>query len=156
MLFVMASPVRFHDLSEMPGKTLIMRLIIGVFSAMLFVIGLACASFGSAEEAAALQPNALMQSTSIVHIEVSSPADADTRGAAVLDSSGSDAVLDSALCALAVICGLVFIALLRKLWHRPLRPDLGLSPFAPPSFLLPRFRLRETALTLSQLSLSRT
>lgn len=160
MLVAMAFSVRFHDDSKRCSRPLITSLIIVLLSAMLFMVGLACASFEKADGAGISPPSDTAQSlqSSETGLVVSGiKPDADQRGTASFDISlGSSALLESVFCGLGLLCGLVFLILLSRLWQRPLLRDLGPSLLLLRSLALPSCRPRKTVLSLTQLSLSRT
>lgn len=153
----MVSLVRSRTREKASRRVLITSLIIALCSMLLFAIGVACDTYENADGAASSRSSVLPQSpqtgdTIDLHAVISADPHAK---AVVIESPGSTALVGSALCVLGVICGLVFTVLLRRLWRRPLFPDRGLTPVAWRSVSMPRLRPRATALSLTQLSLSR-
>ncbi|KDA04576.1 hypothetical protein DC31_05975 [Microbacterium sp. CH12i] len=134
-----------------------MSLIITVCFTMLLAIGAACATYEKTDDtifasATLVQPSP--QNNTVGDDDDS--AHAGPRGDAVLDSApGTSALVGSALCALGVMCGLVFAILRKWLLQRPTPLDRVSVTFVLPSIPAPFARPRASALSLTQLSLSR-
>lgn len=159
MLVVMASLVRSHPRERSPERVLITSLVIFLCSMLLFAIGVACATYENADGASVSRSSVQSQSphtSDKPDIGTVLSADPQAENALMSESPRSTTLVSSVLCVLGVMCGLVFTILLHGLWRRPLLRDRGFAPVLLRSVPTPFFRPRETALSLTQLSLSRT
>ncbi len=158
MLVLMASLVRSHLLGRSSERVLITSLVIVLFSTLLFAIGVAGATYESADGASVSRSS--VQSPSLQtsdRTDIGAVLSAGPRAATVLNESpGSTTPVSAVLCVLGLMCGLVFTTLWRGLCRRPPLRDRGSARVLLPSVPAPFFRPRETALSLTQLSLSRT
>lgn len=161
MLAVMASPARFPALGRSPARALITGLILTVCTALLFALGLACASAERATDAYNTGSNIALHGslTDAATEEESTTAGAPTNTGLMMSthSGWSGASTGSTLCALGLVCGLLVTILARRLWNRPQVRDRGEpSLIAPPCAVVAPSRVRTIAPSLTLLSVSRT
>lgn len=160
MLAVMASPARFPALGRSPARALITGLILTVCTALLFALGLACASAERATDAYNTGSNIALHGslTDAATEEETTTADAPANTDLMVGthSGWSRASTGSALCALGLLCGLLVTILARRLWNRPQVRDRVPSLIAPPCAVVAPSRFRTIAPSLTLLSVSRT
>lgn len=147
------SPDSRHESSR--RRASITSLIISVCVALLFVLGVACSSSPSVEGAGASLSNLLFQveQTDADLVSASKVTETDS----ILSTSGGfGPLMTPMMCILGVMCGLLFTVLAIRLYRRPALPDRRLAAILALSLVVVAPLLRQTALSLAQLRVSRT
>ena len=149
ILIAMISAARTQDAVILRERLLITRIITSVALALMLIVGAWTATHAESEAAA---PSA---SSITEHLDAH-VAPAATGMPGIDQSTTNSTLLGIAVCVLGVLCGLLLVVATRWLHRtRQPQPELGLLPLlralspapAPP---------RAAALTLTQLSISRT
>lgn len=139
------------------GHPLIMSLILSLCFVILLALGIACTDYAEADSAVSVTTLVELNGPSDVPSGDGAAGYSDPQRDAVLDTtSGSSALMGSAICVLGVMCGFAFTVLRRRLLRRPALDDRGPAPFVRLAVPTPHARPRATGLSLAQLSLSRT
>ena len=154
----MRRPPGIHRSTATRDRPVIMRLITTVSLALLLLFAFAVTAHGDAGE------NGAAPSLAAVAIDAFDDAAFESTGEldevqtqVALPSTGTSALVGTALCVLGVLCGLAAMLLLSRVLRRPgqpstIRESSHTLPSVPASPLHPRV----TAVSLIQLGLSRT
>lgn len=137
-------------------RLLIARLITSAGLALLLMVGIAAMDHTESEGPAPVSLAAIALLDPHDDPLGDEPGDVVKHGAAVADPAAASALVGAALCILGVLCGLVFVVAAGRLWNRRALPSRSVQPRAPSIFPCPIVRPRATALSLTQLGLSRT
>ncbi|MDN8549598.1 hypothetical protein PUW81_010825 [Microbacterium sp. NM3R9] len=150
----MASSARIQRPVTLSERWLIMRLITSVGLALLLMIGLTATAHTESEGSPPipLVVSGLMDP----HVEPVADAPVEHEEVASGARSGSDALAGAALCVFGVLCGLMFMVALRRLWRRRMPLVLTEVSRGPALLLMPALRTNPVVLSLTQLGLSRT
>lgn len=144
--------LRFFRISrsaETNESLLIMRLITNVALSLLLIFGIAAMTHSDTDGAGAAQ----RASTGFVH----STDSATVAGQDQEQILTTPAIMEAALCALGILCGLTALVLILRVLRRPrISSILHAGPLFFPSMTASGARPRATALSLIQLGLSRT
>lgn len=130
-----------------------MRLITSIGLSVLLIFGVAATAHGEFDSIGVGASTAADLVGSPDETALVDPDESEV----VASPSGTNALVGAALCALGILCGLTaLLLLLRVLWQPPLSSLLRAEPRfgTPPT--APIVRPRATAITLTQLGLSRT
>lgn len=132
----------------------ITSLIINVCVALLFALGVACSSSPSVEGAGASLSTLVFQVEQTDTDLVSASKTTETE---IQSTSGRlGPLIGPMTCILGVMCGLLFTVLAIRLCRRPTLPDRGLAAIPARSLIVVAPLLRQIALSLAQLRVSRT
>lgn len=139
--------------TESKERLLIMRLITSIGLSLLLIFGAAATAHGDFDVAGVGNSVA----TEFVDTSGSTALVDSDNGEAAVILSGEGSLVGAALCALGVLCGLAaLIVLLRALWRPRLSPLGRAGPRLAPPLTTPVVSARASAVSLTQLGLSRT